>query len=76
MAWVVEDDDDWDLRGSSLSKDVDVRACLRVDFAGIQSQCRKLGIQGAEKACTVFGLALQDLKVLQAGDEAEVQIVA
>lgn len=77
MAGVVEDDDEWDLGPDvPLSKDADVRASLRVDFAVIQVRCRELGIRVHDKAGNVFGLPLQSLKALQTVNGTKVWIVA
>lgn len=66
----VEDDDDWSLGDTPLSRNAGVRTSLFVDFAAIQTRCRELSFAVPDKAGDVFGLELRGLDASQESGEA------
>lgn len=73
---LVEDDDNWKSGDISLSRNADVRACLRVDLTAIQTRFHVLRFAVPDKGGELFGLALGGLDVLQKLGEARTWVAA
>lgn len=71
---VVEDDDDWYLGDISHSKNNNVLTSVGVDFTAIPMRYHCLNPTVPDRACNVFGLALQDRDTIQESADGKVCI--